>query len=359
MNIENSYFEDTLYLLKKLIETPSISREEDKTAAILMGFIQSKGYQPKRLYNNIWVKSRHFSPAKPTILLNSHHDTVKPNPHWTLPPYQALQKEGKLYGLGSNDAGASLVALLMVFFHFEQFSEKPYNLIWAGTAEEEISGKQGIESLLLQLGKIDLAVVGEPTQMQMAVAERGLVVIDATAEGKAGHAAREEGENAIYKALQDILWIKNYQFPKVSDLLGEVKMSVTQIEAGQQHNVVPALCKFVIDVRVNELYSNQEAVEIIDQHTTSIIKARSLRLNSSAISLSHPIIKRGNSLGLTAFGSPTLSDQALMPFQSIKIGIGDSARSHTANEYIELEELRKGLNAYIQLLDELAIDGSP
>lgn len=355
MTTEKAYFEEALQLLKKLIETPSMSREEEGTAEVLVEFIQSKGYQAERLHNNVWIKSRYFSPTKPTILLNSHHDTVKPNPHWTFAPFQATQKDDKLYGLGSNDAGASLVALLMVFFHFEQFAEKPYNLIWAGTAEEEISGKLGIESLLPQLGKIDLALVGEPTQMQMAVAERGLVVIDATAEGKAGHAAREEGENAIYKALKDILWIQHYQFPKVSELLGKVKMSVTQIEAGEQHNVVPALCKFVIDVRVNELYSNQEVVEIIDQHTKAIIKARSLRLNSSAISLHHPIVKKGESLGMRAFGSPTLSDQALMPFQSIKIGIGDSARSHTADEYIVLEELRSGIATYIELLDNLII----
>lgn len=343
-------YQEALELLKKLIATPSLSREENHTADILADFIQKKGYVPQRHLNNVWVRSKDFSSEKPTILLNSHHDTVKPNAGWTLEPYQALEKDGKLYGLGSNDAGASLVGLLAVFFHLETLPNKTHNFIWAGTAEEEISGENGIASILQKLGKIDLGIVGEPTLMQMAVAERGLIVMDGIAYGKAGHAAREEGDNAIYKAMKDIEWLRTYEFSQVSDLLGKVKMSVTQIEAGTQHNVVPDVCKFVIDVRVNELYSNQEVLEIIEAHTQSEIKARSLRLNSSRIDLQHPLIKRGKSLGMHTYGSPTLSDQALMPFTTLKIGIGDSARSHTADEFVYLQELEEGIKLYIKLL---------
>jgi acetylornithine deacetylase len=349
----NKLYQEALELLKKLVSTPSLSKEENLTADILADFIHQKGYTPQRHLNNVWVVSKDFSADKPTILLNSHHDTVKPNAGWTLEPYQALEKEGKLYGLGSNDAGASLIALLIVFFELDKESNKTHNFIWAGTAEEEISGANGIASILDKLGKIDLGIVGEPTQMQMAVAERGLVVMDGIAYGKAGHAAREEGDNAIYKAMKDIEWIRTYQFSQVSDMLGKVKMSVTQIEAGTQHNVVPDVCKFVVDVRVNELYSNQEVFETIQAHTESEIKARSLRLNSSQIDLEHPIVQKGESLGMSTYGSPTLSDQALMPFTTLKIGVGDSARSHTADEFIYLKELEEGITLYLRLLDEV------
>jgi len=341
-------------LLKNLIRTPSLSKEEDKTADILENFLKEKGYSPQRIKNNIFIKDRFFDKNKATILLNSHHDTVKANEKWTIPPFEALEKEGKLFGLGSNDAGASLIALLAVFMALEN-RERSYNLIWAASAEEEISGKNGVELLLKSLGKIDFGVVGEPTEMQMAVAEKGLMVLDAEAQGKAGHAARNEGENAIYKALKDIEWFKNFQFEKVSDFLGEVKMTVTQIEAGYQHNVVPDICSFVVDVRGNGLYSNQEILQIIQENTISKITARSTRLNSSEIDLSHPFLKKGITLGLETYGSPTLSDQALMSFPTVKIGVGDSARSHTADEFVYKKEFEEGIEIYLKLLKGLEL----
>ena len=340
-------------LLKQLISTQSFSREEDKTADIMEAFIKSKQLTPQRQGNNVWIKSASFTEGKPTILLNSHHDTVKPVKGWQRDPFEPTEENGIIYGLGSNDAGASLVSLLATFEYLNKLPDLPYNLIYAATAEEEVSGKNGIASILSVLGKIDLGVVGEPTQMQMAIAEKGLVVIDAEAKGKAGHAARDEGENAIYKAMQDIQWIQNYQFPKVSEWLGSIKATVTQIEAGYQHNVVPDSCKFVIDVRTQDCYSNQEVLDILQEHTQSNLVARSLRLNSSGIAPEHPIVQRGKSLGLTAYGSPTLSDQALMPFTTIKIGVGDSARSHTADEYIKRSEIEKGIDLYCKLLEGL------
>lgn len=342
-------------LLKQLIATQSFSREEDKTADIMETFIKSKQLTPQRQGNNVWVKSASFTENKPTILLNSHHDTVKPVKGWQRDPFEPTEEQGTIYGLGSNDAGASLVSLLATFEYLNGLSELSYNLIYAATAEEEVSGKNGIASILSALGKIDLGVVGEPTQMQMAIAEKGLIVIDAEAKGKAGHAARDEGENAIYKAMQDIHWIQNYQFPKVSEWLGPIKATVTQIEAGYQHNVVPDSCKFVIDVRTQDCYSNQQVLDILQEHTQSDLVARSLRLNSSGIAPEHSIVQRGKSLGLTAYGSPTLSDQALMPFTTIKIGVGDSARSHTADEYIKRNEIEEGIDLYCKLLENLKI----
>lgn len=342
-------------LLKQLIATPSFSREEDKTADIIEQFIQSQGLVAQRSGNNVWVKSTSFDENKPTILLNSHHDTVKPVKGWQRNPHTPGEENGTIYGLGSNDAGASLVSLLAAFVYLNGLPQPSYNLIYAATAEEEISGKNGIASILDKLGKIDLGVVGEPTEMQMAIAEKGLVVIDAEAKGKAGHAARNEGENAIYKALRDVQWIQNYNFPKTSEWLGAVKTTVTQIEAGYQHNVVPDSCKFVIDVRTQECYSNKEVVEILQQNTQSELTARSLRLNSSGIAVSHPIVQKGKELGLSHYGSPTLSDQALMPFTTIKIGVGDSARSHTADEYILRQEIEQGIDIYCQLLENLQL----
>ncbi|HAS41398.1 MAG TPA: acetylornithine deacetylase [Microscillaceae bacterium] len=355
--METIAIDKSLYvnLLKQLIATQSFSREEDKTADILEEFIKQQGLVPQRQGNNVWVKSASFTEGKPTILLNSHHDTVKPVKGWKRDPFEPTEEEGVIYGLGSNDAGASLVSLLATFTHLNALPDLPYNLIYAATAEEEVSGKNGIASILSNLGKIDLGVVGEPTQMQMAIAEKGLIVIDAEAKGKAGHAARNEGENAIYKAMQDIQWIQSYQFPKISEWLGPIKATVTQIEAGYQHNVVPDSCKFVIDVRTQECYSNQEVLDILQQHTQSELKARSLRLNSSGIPLDHPMVQRGKSLGLSTYGSPTLSDQALMPFTTIKIGVGDSARSHTADEYIKRPEIEQGIDLYIQLLEDLKL----
>ncbi|EAY24984.1 M20 family metallo-hydrolase [Microscilla marina] len=347
--------EPYINLLKALIATPSFSREEDKTATVIEHFIRQRGLPPQRAGNNVWVKSSQFEAGKPVVLLNSHHDTVKPVQGWQRNPHEPNEENGTIFGLGSNDAGASLVSLLATFVYLNALPHRSYNLIYAATAEEEISGKNGIASILEQLGTINLGVVGEPTQMQMAIAEKGLVVIDGEAKGKAGHAARNEGENAIYKALQDIQWIQNYAFPKKSEWLGAVKATVTQIEAGYQHNVVPDSCKFVIDVRTQECYSNQEVVDVLQQHTQSTLTPRSLRLNSSGISVDHPIVQKGKALGLSCYGSPTLSDQALLPFTTIKIGVGDSARSHTANEYILRKEIEQGIDTYCQLLEGLEI----
>lgn len=344
----------SIQLLQQLIATPSFSREEADTAAILLDFFEKYHIHPYRKGNNIWVKNHHFEEDRPTILLNSHHDTVKPVEGWKRNPFQAEIRDGKLYGLGSNDAGGALVSLIATFLYFNKIDFLPFNLIFAATAEEEISGAEGIQSILPNLGKIWAGIVGEPTQLRMAIAEKGLLVIDAEAKGKSGHAARNEGENAIYKALQDIQWIQNHVFEKQSNLLGPVKMTVTQIYAGTQHNVVPDICKFVIDVRTNEFYSNKMVFETLKRHLQSDIQARSFRLNSSKIELEHPLVKAGLALNLDYFGSPTLSDQALMPFPTLKIGPGDSARSHTADEFIKMEEIAEGVQLYIHLLEKLS-----
>jgi acetylornithine deacetylase len=348
-------YDAALSLLKALIKIPSFSKQEQETATLIQSFLQEKGILCHRLKNNIWAANQYFSEHKPTILLNSHHDTVKPASGYTKNPFEPVEEAGKLYGLGSNDAGGALVALIATFLHFYARKDLSFNLILAATAEEEISGEHGIAYLLPELGKIDVGIVGEPTQMKMAIAEKGLMVIDGIAFGKSGHAARNEGENAIYKAIQDIQHLKDYQFEQVSPLLGAVKVSVTQIEAGTQHNVVPDQCRFVIDVRTNECYANEAIFSILQQQCQAVLKARSFRLNSSSISLNHPLIQQGLSLGWSYFGSPTLSDQALMNFPTLKIGPGDSARSHTADEFIYLEEIMLGIKGYIQLLDGLMI----
>ena len=344
---------EAIELLRKLISTPSLSRQESETANIIETFFKEHEIPTSRKGNNIWAYSKYFQKAKPTILLNSHHDTVKPADGWNSDPFSPLEEGEKMTGLGSNDAGGPLVSLIGTFLHFYGNENLPYNLVLAATAEEEISGANGIASILDELGAIDLGVVGEPTQMQMAIAEKGLMVMDCIAYGRTGHAARNEGINAIYEAIPDIEWFRTYDFPKTSPVLGKIKMTVSQIEAGIQHNVVPDSCKFVIDVRTTEQYSNREVFEIISQYVKSEVKPRSFRLNSSGIELEHPIVKRGLSLGMEFYGSPTLSDQALMPFTTIKIGPGDSARSHTPNEFIFLSEIREGINLYIQLLDGL------
>ena len=336
-------------LLKKLITTQSFSGEEDQTALLIIQYLESFGIKTNRIKNNVWATNKHFDSSKPSILLNSHHDTVKPNKGYTNDPFDAKVEDGKLYGLGSNDAGGCLVSLLSLFAHFYESENLKYNLIIAATAEEESSGTNGLRSILEDLPPFEFAVVGEPTQMQLAIAEKGLLVIDGYAPGKAGHAAHENTENAIYNALEDIQWIKSYAFPKVSEVLGKVKMSVTQINAGSQHNVVPADCHFVMDVRVNEHYSNQEVFAIIDQHTKSRMEARSFRLNSSSIPLDHPIVQAGIALGRSTYGSPTLSDQANLSCPSLKLGPGDSTRSHQANEYIYLSEIEEGVDIYIKL----------
>jgi len=337
-----------------MIRIPSQSREEGNVATMIEEQLNSWGYKPYREANNVWIFSSLWNEDLPTILLDSHVDTVRPSKAWIRDPFGAEIVEDKLYGLGSNDAGASVVSLLCAFRYLEQ-KPQPYNLIFCASAEEEVSGLNGIASVLEQFGKINLAVVGEPTRMQMAIAEKGLIILDCEAKGKSGHAARNEGENAIYKAIADIKILTELSLPKESPILGPVKITVTQIEAGTQHNVVPDSCRFVADVRTNECYTNKEVYEIIDQAIESEVTPRSFRLNSSGISLEHPFVQRGISLGLTSYGSPTTSDQAIIPCTSVKIGPGDSARSHTANEYILLEEIWEGVNTYIKLLDQLEL----
>lgn len=347
--------EDAIELLKKLIATPSFSREEEHTATLLEVFLQAKGIEVHRHNNNIVARNQHFDPAKQTILLNSHHDTVKPNKAYTLDPFTPIEKDGKLYGLGSNDAGGSLVSIIATFVYFYDQPDLAFNLVLAATAEEEISGKNGVESVLPLLGKIDCAIVGEPTLLQMAVAERGLMVLDCTAYGKAGHAARGEGVNAIYRALKDIEWMHSFQFERVSSLIGPVTMNVTVIETDNKaHNVVPAQCKFVADVRINELYSFEEVLTTIRANVESEVVPRSDRLRSTMIPLAHPLVQAGLSLGKTYYGSPTSSDKALMPFPALKLGPGDSARSHTADEFIFIDEIKEGIELYIQLLNRLS-----
>ena len=336
-------------LLIRLIKTPSYSREETDTATMIQAFLEAHNVRAQRQKNNVWAVSKHFDAAKPTILLNSHHDTVKPGDGWKYDPFGATLEGDKLIGLGSNDAGASVVSLLAVFLYFQN-KDNPFNLICAITAEEEISGANGIRGVLPEFGKIDLGIVGEPTGMNLAIAEKGLIVLDCIAHGKTGHAAREEGENALYKALEDIQWLRAFQFSEVSSLLGPVKMTVTQLSAGTQHNVVPDRCQFVIDVRTNELYQNQEIVEFLRSKLQSDIVPRSTNLNSSRISESHPLIRKGVAMGKNIYGSPTLSDQSMMPFETLKMGPGDSARSHTPDEFILVSEIRAGIRDYIELL---------
>jgi acetylornithine deacetylase len=346
---------EAIDLLKKIISIPSFSKEEDKTADAIQAFIVSKGISTHRKQNNVWACNKYFNPALPTILLNSHHDTVKPNPSYTLDPFSPLVKEGKLYGLGSNDAGGPLVSLLSVFLYYYAHKELSCNLVYAATAEEEISGAKGISSILTELPEIDFAIVGEPTQMDLAIAEKGLIVLDCVAHGKTGHAARDEGDNAIYKALQDIAWFKSFSFPKISPSLGQVKMSVTIIQAGEQHNVIPASCSFTVDVRTTDVYTNEEVVELIKQQVSCDVKPRSLRLQPSGIAPNHPFVLAGVAAGRNTYGSPTLSDQSLMPWPSVKIGPGDSARSHTADEFIYLHEIEEAIELYINLLANIIL----
>lgn len=348
------YSSEAITLLQALIGIPSISREEDAAADFLQNYIEESGIMTGRKGNNVWCISPMFDTSKPTILLNSHIDTVKPVAGWRKQPFTPKIDNGKLFGLGSNDAGASLVSLFQVYRHLSA-TEQKYNLIFLASCEEEVSGKNGIESVLGQFPPIALGIVGEPTEMNPAIAEKGLMVLDVTAYGRSGHAAREEGDNAIYKILPDIEWFRTHKFEKVSPLLGPVKMSVTQINAGTQHNVIPDTCSMVVDIRSNECYSNEELFEEIKKNVKSEVRARSFRLNSSSIPASHPIVKRAVELGKVPFGSPTLSDQALMPFPSLKMGPGKSSRSHTADEYIMLHEIDEAIGLYIRLLDGLVL----
>lgn len=344
---------DTIDLLKNMIRIPSFSRDEGAVADFLERWMLTEGFAARRLGNNLWIES---GPAdgRPTILLNAHIDTVKPASGYTRDPFTPEIEDGCLYGLGSNDDGGSLIALLETYSRLIQ-KEQPYRLIFSATAEEEVSGKGGLDLILPELGLIDFGVMGEPTGMRMAVAERGLMVLDCTAYGKSGHAARNEGVNAIYKAIEDIQWFKSHSFDRVSDFLGAVKMSVTQINAGTQHNVVPDKCAFVVDVRPNGMYTNPELLELIKSSVSCEVKERSTRIGSSHLPMDHPAVVRGLSLGLEPFGSPTTSNQALCHFPTLKIGPGDSARSHSADEYIRLDEIADGIETYVALLDGLTL----
>jgi Acetylornithine deacetylase/Succinyl-diaminopimelate desuccinylase and related deacylases len=353
MDIDSLYYE-AIDLLKRLISVPSVSREESEVADVLEDYLKAIGFSIQRKGNNIWASSSGWDANKPVILLNSHLDTVKPVAGWTKDPYSPIEENGRLYGLGSNDAGASLVSLLAAF-RFLSEKEQNNNFIFLASAEEEISGKNGVESVLSELPVIDLAIVGEPTSLQAAIAEKGLMVLDAVVYGKSGHAAREEGENAIYKSLPVIEWFKNKQFSKESSLLGKVKMTITAIQAGTQHNVIPDECRMVIDIRSNDCYSNRELFDRIASECGCEVNARSFRLNSSSIPETHPLVQRAVMLGAKTFGSPTLSDQALMPFPSMKIGPGDSGRSHSADEFVYCLEIREAIDFYIRLLHDLRL----
>ena len=357
MTLQQQITKDAIILLKQLIATQSFSREENLTGDILEEFFRERNMPFRRKINNLWARNKHFNADLPTVLLNSHHDTVKPNSSWTLNPFEPLVKDGKLYGLGSNDAGGCLVSLLATFCYFYNRSDLKFNVLFVASAEEEISGANGLELLVKEndLHEISFAIVGEPTQMHLAIAEKGLMVVDCVAQGKAGHAAREEGDNAIYKALKDINWIQNYEFPKVSLALGKMKMSVTIINAGKQHNVVPDTCNFTIDCRVTEQYTLEETLTIIRQNIDSQADARSIRLKPSSISESHPIVQAGLSMGRTTYGSPTTSDQAVLDCQSLKMGPGHSERSHSADEFIYLSEIEEGIDLYIKMLGKVIL----
>lgn len=345
---------DTVDLLQNLIRIPSFSRDEAQACDYLEKWLVDNGFQDiHRVGNNLWMESEPVS-GKPTVLLNAHIDTVKPNHGYTRDPFSPDVEDGKLYGLGSNDDGGSLVALLEAYSELIK-KPQPYRLVFAATAEEEVCGQGGFDLFLQDVGNIDFGVIGEPTGMNMAVAEKGLMVLDCVARGKSGHAAREEGINAIYEALTDIEWFRHFRFPRVSEYLGPVKMSVTMIAAGTQHNVVPDECKFVVDVRPNGMYSNPELLELIKEAVKCEVKERSTRIGSSHLPVSHPIVRRGLSLGLQPFGSPTTSNQALCPFPTLKIGPGDSARSHGPDEYIGLDEIARGVEIYVKLLDQLEL----
>ena len=352
--LQEEYVSNAVELLKKLIATPSVSRNEKDAADIMEQTIRSYGFEPQREANNIWIIDPHYDESRPTLLLNAHIDTVKPVASWTRDPFSPDVEDGVLYGLGSNDCGGGLCSLLQIF---RMLTEKPqhYNLIYLASAEEEVSGKDGITRALPLLPHIDLAIVGEPTGMNPAVAEKGLMVLDVIAHGKSGHAARNEGVNAIYEALDDMRWIRDYKFEKVSEFLGPTKMTLTVVNAGTQHNVIPDKCTMLVDIRTNEFYDNEEVFEFIRQHLKSEVKAHSFRLKSSRIDPEHPLIKKCVAMGMKPFGSPTLSDQALMHFPSFKLGPGESSRSHSANEFIRISEIRDAITKYETLLDGAAI----
>jgi acetylornithine deacetylase len=353
---DRQLYTEAVDLLKQLISTQSFSKEEEGTAAVIKTFLESKGIETQQFLNNVWAVNKRFDANKPTVLLNSHHDTVKPNPQYTKDPLSPIVEDGKLYGLGSNDAGGCLVSLISTFVHFYNHDNLKYNVVLAATAEEEISGANGIEAVIPELPKIDFGIVGEPTLMNLAIAEKGLLVLDCIAHGRAGHAAREEGENAIYNAIKDIDWFRSYKFPKVSEWLGPVKMSVTSIYTeNKAHNMVPSQCSYIVDIRVTDEYSHEKVLQTVQENIASEVKARSMRMRATRIDTNHPIVKAGMELGKTCYGSPTSSDKALMPFPALKCGPGDSARSHTADEFIYLEEIEKGIEDYIAMLNKVVI----
>jgi acetylornithine deacetylase len=348
--------ESAISLLKQLIQTPSFSKEEDKTADLIDDWLTSYNIKTNRSKNNVWATNQYFDENKPTLLLNSHHDTVKPNSAYTNDPFDAFEKDGKLFGLGSNDAGGCLVSLLATFVHFYKEKDLTYNLVIVASAEEENSGMNGLNSMLPIIPKIDVAIVGEPTLLDLAIAEKGLVVFDATVEGTPSHAAHSNDDNAIYNTIEVLEWFKNFKFEKTSESLGEVKLTVSQINAGKQHNVVPAKVDLVIDVRVNDKYTNKEVADILqEQSPCTSITPRSLRLNSSSIDNNHELVKAGIALGRKTYGSPTLSDQAALSCQSLKLGPGDSTRSHSANEFIYLQEIEDGIKMYVELLNKVVV----
>lgn len=351
---QQDYLNDAVELLQHLISTPSISRNEKAAADIMQQQMESYGLAPRREANNLWVLSPDWDANKPTLLLNAHIDTVKPAASYTRDPFAPTLEDGCLYGLGSNDCGGGLTTLLQAF-RWLTLRPQPYNLIYLASAEEEVSGKDGISRVLPLLPKIDVAIVGEPTGMQPAIAEKGLMVLDVIAHGKSGHAARNEGVNAIYEALDDMKWIRDYKFQKVSPFLGPTKMTLTVINAGTQHNVIPDTCTMLVDIRTNEYYTNEEVYEFVKEHLKSEVHAHSFRLHSSHIAPEHPLIKKCISMGMTPYGSPTLSDQALMSFPSFKLGPGESARSHSADEFIRIDEMRHAFETYQELLDSTTI----
>ena len=344
--------QEAISLLEALIETPSFSSEEDQTALLIENWFTQNDIPFERENNNVWAFNKYFDKNKPTLLLNSHHDTVKPNQGYTNDPFKAFVEDGKLFGLGSNDAGGCLVSLLATFVHFYSNENLPYNIVIVASAEEESSGKNGLNSVLKHLPELDCAIVGEPTLMQLAVAEKGLLVLDVVVKGTASHAAHNNPDNPIYNAIPVIEWFNTYEFEKVSDILGPVKMTVTQINAGKQHNVVPSQCDLVVDIRVNDCYNNSEILEIVRNHISAEVNPRSMHLNASSIPVNHGLVKAGIALGRTTYGSPTLSDQSVLSCQSLKLGPGETLRSHSANEFIYVSEIEDGIALYIKILED-------
>jgi acetylornithine deacetylase len=344
--------QEAIALLKNLIETPSFSSEEDQTAVLIEKWFTQNDIPFERRNNNVWAYNKYFDKNKPTLLLNSHHDTVRPNQAYTNDPFKAIVKDGKLFGLGSNDAGGCLVSLLATFVYFYANENLPYNIIIVASAEEESSGKNGLNSVLKHLPELDCAIVGEPTLMQLAVAEKGLLVLDVKVKGTPSHAAHKNEDNSIYNAIPVMEWFRNYRFDKISEQLGPVKMTVTQIKAGKQHNVVPSECDLVIDIRVNDCYSNQEILQIVKENCPAEITPRSMNLNASSIPVSHGLVQAGIAIGRTTYGSPTLSDQSVLSCKSLKLGPGETLRSHSADEFIYLNEIGEGIQLYIKILSD-------